>query len=76
MKEQKTQCKLCKKIFYNNNMSEEHYPARSVGNDDIVKLNIVKMMDYFSSDELYKRVEKRKLQGESLEQIYDDIFDN
>ena len=76
MEEQKIECKLCKKVFDNNDMSEEHYPARSVGNDNIIKLNIVKMIDYFSSDELYKRVEKRISQGESLGQISDDIFDN
>ena len=35
-------CKLCGGLFSDDQMSEEHYPARSVGNDDIVSLNIVK----------------------------------
>jgi hypothetical protein len=56
-------------------MSEEHYPARSVGNEDIVLLDIIKMIDFFQTDGM-KRFEKRYLQGESIGQISDDIFDN
>ena len=26
-------------------MSDEHYPARSVGNDDVVALDLIKMLD-------------------------------
>lgn len=38
-------CKLCGNSFSNEEMSEEHYPAKSVGNDDIVLFDIVKMFD-------------------------------
>lgn len=38
-------CRLCGKSFLISEMSEEHYPAHSVGNDDIVKLDLVKMID-------------------------------
>ena len=71
----KIECKLCHKLFDFNEMSEEHYPARSVGNEDIVLLDIVKMIDSFQPEEM-KKIESRYLQGESLEQIFDDIFDN
>lgn len=71
----KIKCKLCNKLFDFNEMSEEHYPARSVGNEDIVLLDIVKMVDSFQPDEM-KKIERRYLRGESLEQISDDIFDN
>lgn len=38
-------CRLCGNSFLNEEMSEEHYPAKSVGNDDIVLLDIAKMFD-------------------------------
>ena len=39
-------CKLCGKIFPETEMSEEHYPAKSVGNDDVVAVDIVKMYSW------------------------------
>lgn len=38
----KIQCRLCHGYFSDEEMSDEHYPARSVGNDDIIKLNFSK----------------------------------
>ena len=35
MEKDKYVCKLCNKQYKNDEMSEEHYPAKSVGNDDI-----------------------------------------
>lgn len=41
----KVQCRLCEKLFDDKDMSEEHYPAHSVGNYDVVKLDAVKFFD-------------------------------
>jgi hypothetical protein len=32
----KFRCKLCNNEFLDDEMSKEHYPARSTGNEDIV----------------------------------------
>lgn len=42
---EKIKCRLCENIFDDKDMSEEHYPARSVGNDDIVAIDLTKLMD-------------------------------
>ena len=39
------QCRLCKRLFSITEMSEEHYPARCVGNTDIVGVDIIKLVD-------------------------------
>lgn len=39
------QCRLCKRLFPITEMSEEHYPARCVGNTDIVGVDIIKLVD-------------------------------
>ena len=41
MEKSKFKCKLCGEFYCDEEMSEEHYPARSVGNEDIVALDIV-----------------------------------
>lgn len=42
-------CKLCGEFFNDKELSEEHYPARSVGNEDVVTL---KQLDgAFTSDD-------------------------
>lgn len=38
-------CRLCGNNFLDEEMSEEHYPAKSVGNEDIVLFDIAKMFD-------------------------------
>ena len=43
----KYKCKLCGKYFSDSEMSDEHYPAHSTGNDDIVTLDFKKMIDSF-----------------------------
>lgn len=45
MNRQKVQCRLCQQFFADEDMSEEHYPAHSVGNDDIIALDFTKFMD-------------------------------
>lgn len=76
MEKTKLKCKLCGKFFNNEEMSEEHYPARSVGNEDIVALNLVKMFDSLSSEKMWERIGKRLSCGESFEQVSGEIFDN
>lgn len=70
MEKAKLKCKLCGNFFYDEEMSDEHYPARSVGNEDIVALNIIKMFDMFQSEEMRERIKNRLSNGESIEQIF------
>lgn len=43
----KFRCKLCNNEFLDDEMSEEHYPARSTGNEDIVLCGVLlKFNDY------------------------------
>lgn len=76
MEKTKLKCKLCGKFFSNAEMSEEHYPARSVGNEDIVALNIIKMFDSLQSEEMQESIRGKLSNGESIEKISEDIFDN
>lgn len=72
---EKRKCKLCGKYYDENEMSEEHYPAKSVGNEDIVELDIIKMFDSFQDEKMHNEIRKRYEKGEGLEQIIDNIFD-
>ena len=38
-------CRLCGKEYPYSEMSEEHYPAKSVGNDDVIAFDIVKLFE-------------------------------
>lgn len=69
-------CKLCCNNFLDTDMSEEHYPAKSVGNDDIVALDLIKTFDSIQSEDLRNEVLNRLENGEDLIKIADDIFDN
>lgn len=64
-------CRLCAGLFSDEEMSEEHYPARSVGNNDIVYLDIAKLL----SDEIKEEYCTRLSMGESIEAINDEVFD-
>ena len=57
-------------------MSEEHYPARSVGNEDVVALDIIKMLDSFQSKEIHNDILKGIYDGENAKDILGDIFDS
>ena len=72
----KLKCKLCGNYFDDNEMSEEHYPARSVGNDDIVAVDISKTIDTLLSKEIRNNIINRVEHGENLKQVSDDLFDN
>lgn len=68
-------CKLCGKICSEDEISEEHYPARNTGNEDIVKFDISKMFDTLLSEETRNRIFSRLKGGEPFEEIAGDIFD-
>lgn len=53
-------------------MSEEHYPAHSVGNDDIVSLDLIKMLDSLQSSEF----RRKSIQSGQPEKFFNDYFDN
>ncbi len=65
-------CKLCGKLFDENELSEEHYPAKSVGNFDVVKLNIVEVLDDMIANE--DIIKQRIKNGESVENIMNDYL--
>lgn len=69
-------CKLCEKYCLESEMSDEHYPARSVGNEDIVAFDIMKMIDLAESKEASNEIMKRLENGDSINEIAGDIFDN
>ena len=70
-----SKCRLCGNEYSDEDMSEEHYPAQSVGNNDIVKLDIIKLIDLFSSQGMPDEIRKRMLQGSSFEKAAESIFD-
>lgn len=67
-----TKCKLCGETYEEKQLSEEHYPARSVGNEDIVALDMVKMLEIFHSNEINA---ERLKSGEKIEDIAGSILD-
>ena len=40
--EKQCKCRLCGDYFSDSEMSEEHYPARNTGNEDIVAVDLGK----------------------------------
>lgn len=76
MEKAKLKCKLCGKYFSSEEMSEEHYPARSVGNEDIVAFNIIKAFDTLQSEEMRKMIRNKLSEGESIERISENLFDD
>lgn len=64
-------CRLCGLAFSEREMSEEHYPAKCVGNDDIVAVNIAEVF----SEETITEVSDRINGGENVSKVADDIFD-
>lgn len=74
LKKNKLKCKLCGNYFDDNEMSEEHYPARSVGNDDIVAVDLAKTIDMLLSNEIKNKIINRVENGENLKQVSDDLL--
>lgn len=75
MDQTKSKCRLCGMYYSDDEMSEEHYPARSAGNEDVVALDIIKIFDSLQSKEMHNNVLKRLSDGENLDDISGDIFD-
>ena len=68
-------CRLCGKQCSEKEISEEHYPAKSVGNNDIVKLDILKMIDSLQTLQSNSAIKEGLNNGKTLEDIIDTIFD-
>ena len=51
--EKQCKCRLCGDYFSDSEMSEEHYPARNTGNEDIVAVDLGKMFDTFISENVH-----------------------
>ena len=69
------QCALCEKFFKNSEMSEEHYPAKSTGNEDIVALDLGKMVDSMMSGKVIEKLFHKDNKGKTLEEVSGNIFD-
>lgn len=56
-------------------MSEEHYPAKSTGNEDIVALDVVKVLDSMMSGKITALLIQQENPGKAFEEIIGDYFD-
>lgn len=74
--DEKIYCRLCNEFYTVSEMSEEHVPARSVGNVDIVKFDIVKMVEMLQSGEVGNKIRKKQSDGYVFKEIVEEIFDN
>lgn len=68
-------CKLCGNNYNIKEMSEEHYPAKCVGNEDIVAFDIQKMLDIICSEEMYSEFSSKLQKGKEINKISDELFD-
>ena len=59
-------------------MSEEHYPAHSVGNEDIIQLDIMKLVDDFTgeNDEFNTKIDNALKNGDDLLDVAEKHFDD
>ena len=69
------ECRLCGGNFKEEDMSDEHYPARSVGNEDIVGLDLIKLFDSLMSNGSLSEIRSRIDAGDSIQEVASDIFD-
>lgn len=74
--ENQYKCRLCGRVYPYSEMSEEHYPARNTGNEDIVALNIGNMFDTLLSEDIQSEILRKKNDGQELAAIAGDIFDS
>lgn len=74
-KKRNTQCVLCKHYFKFSELSEEHYPARSAGNDDIVSFDFMKMIDLMESGKIIENRYNLKNKNKTLEEFGSTFFD-
>ena len=76
MKHKTYKCRLCKHFFSESEMSEEHYPAKSAGNDDIVALDFIRMIDSIQSGEVHREITKGLERGKDPKDTAESFFDN
>ena len=74
--EKQCKCRLCGNYFLDSDMSEEHYPARNTGNEDIVAVDFAKMFDTFTSESVHSEIRQKLSNGQTCENITGDIFDS
>lgn len=73
-RKRRDQCVLCKEWFKKNEMSEEHYPAKTVGNVDIVKVNVQNMLDIEKASSSVIKIKKLIELGMTYDEALDEIF--
>lgn len=73
--DRKYQCKLCGQFFTEKEISDEHYPARSVGNNDIVQVDLMKVLDFTMSEKYRNAVLKESRNGTPIDEILGSVFD-
>ena len=71
----KSLCRLCEKEFKDSEMSEEHYPAKSTGNNDIVAFDFLKMYDFIQSGEISVYLQNAMKRGKTKQEALDEYFD-
>lgn len=71
----KYQCKLCGKWFKKNDLSLEHYPARSVGNINIDEIDVGKYFDTLISGEASSYIKSLRIQGYSIQEALDQFYE-
>ena len=52
--EKTTQVQIMRQYYSDSDMSEEHYPARNTGNEDVVAVDLGKMFDTFTSESVHR----------------------
>ena len=72
----KIKCRLCQKCFNNEDMSDEHYPAKTVGNNDLVMIDPEKFIESLikikkEANEYYEENNKEKYLKEA-EKMFDE----
>ena len=64
-------CKLCKKEFDESQLTKEHYPAKSVGNNDLVLINVIDIVeDMMQAPSKFRYIANYGLGFSSVENYY------
>jgi len=76
LQDKQYKCRLCGKLYSYSDMSEEHYPARNTGNEDIVALDLIKMYDTLFSEDIHSEIIQKLNNGQEFTSIAGEIFDS
>ena len=64
-------CKLCNKEFDESKLTKEHYPAKSVGNNDLVLINVFDIFDdMFQAPNKFRYIANSGLGFSEIENYY------